>query len=110
MGQHVWLMLATIGTELLVIVKWSQGQFPAPLPAPVPVAWSIGAALLVLYPISQVSVHVTAFVLDRLCRAPDLWSCSTCSLVYPALAGIFCDVLASQGPRLSDHLLMEFVK
>ena len=60
MGQHVWLMLATIGTELLAIVKWSKGQFSVPLPTSVRVAWSIGAALLVLYPVSQVSVHVTA--------------------------------------------------
>ncbi|KAL1950514.1 hypothetical protein VTO73DRAFT_5638 [Trametes versicolor] len=50
MGQHVWLLLATIGTELLVIAKWSQGQFPEPLPTRVRWAWSIGAFLLVLYP------------------------------------------------------------
>ncbi|KAF8272810.1 PSS-domain-containing protein [Lactarius quietus] len=53
MGQHVWLLLATIGTELLAIVKWSKGQFPAPLPTPVRIAWSVGAALLVLYPVGQ---------------------------------------------------------
>ena len=63
MGQHVWLMLATIGTELLAIVKWSKGQFPAPLPTHVRYAWLVGAALLVLYPIGQVSVHVTTFFL-----------------------------------------------
>lgn len=27
MGQHVWLLLATVVTELLVIFKWSKGQF-----------------------------------------------------------------------------------
>ncbi len=50
MGQHVWLLLATIGTELLAITKWSQGQFPEPLPKGVKWAWTIGALLLVLYP------------------------------------------------------------
>ncbi|KAI0769105.1 phosphatidylserine synthase 2 [Trametes elegans] len=50
MGQHVWLLLATIGTELLVITKWGQGQFPEPLPTSVRWAWAIGAFLLVLYP------------------------------------------------------------
>ncbi|GJE91595.1 PSS domain-containing protein [Phanerochaete sordida] len=50
MGQHVWLLVATIGTELLAIAKWSKGQFPEPLPARVKAAWAIGAALLVLYP------------------------------------------------------------
>ena len=58
MGQHVWLMLATIGTELLAIVKWSKGQYTAPLPTPVRIAWSVGAALLVLYPVGRVSVLV----------------------------------------------------
>jgi phosphatidylserine synthase 2 len=50
MGQHVWLLLATIGTELLVIVKWSKGQFKEPLPEPVRWAWSLVGALLVIYP------------------------------------------------------------
>ena len=54
MGQHVWLLLATIGTELLAIAKWSKGQFPAPLPQAVKLAWAAGAALLVLYPTVQV--------------------------------------------------------
>jgi hypothetical protein len=72
MGQHVWLMLATIGTELLTIVKWSKGQFPAPLPTHVRFAWLVGAALLVLYPVGQVSGHVTTFFHGRFLRAPHL--------------------------------------
>ena len=55
MGQHVWLLLATVGTELLVIIKWSRGQFPAPLPTPVKWAWAIGMTVLVLYPTVRVS-------------------------------------------------------
>lgn len=54
MGQHVWLLLATIGTELLVITKWSKGQFPEPLPKAVKWAWIMGGMLLVLYPLVQV--------------------------------------------------------
>ncbi|KAI0772261.1 phosphatidyl serine synthase-domain-containing protein [Irpex lacteus] len=50
MGQHVWLLIATIATELLAITKWSRGQFPEPLPKKVKYAWSLGATLLVLYP------------------------------------------------------------
>jgi len=50
MGQHVWLLLATIATELLVITKWSKGQFPEPLPVYVKWSWGLGALLLVLYP------------------------------------------------------------
>ncbi|KII90666.1 hypothetical protein PLICRDRAFT_540747 [Plicaturopsis crispa FD-325 SS-3] len=50
MGQHVWLLLATVITELLVIIKWSQGQFPEPLPVHIKYAWTLGGTLLVLYP------------------------------------------------------------
>ena len=55
MGQHVWLLLATICTELLAITKWSKGQFPEPLPTRVRWAWSMGAVLLILYPTFAVS-------------------------------------------------------
>ena len=57
MGQHVWLLLATIVTELLTIVKWSKGQFPEPLPAHVKWAWTAGAGLLILYPTTRVSLE-----------------------------------------------------
>jgi hypothetical protein len=62
MGQHTWLLLATIGTELLAIIKWSKGQFQAPLPTHVWFAWLIGAAMLLLYPVGQVSSHATTFL------------------------------------------------
>lgn len=54
MGQHVWLLLATVLTELLVILKWSNGLFLEPFPTSVKWGWGIGGALLVLYPIVQV--------------------------------------------------------
>ncbi|KAJ6508243.1 phosphatidyl serine synthase-domain-containing protein [Mycena sanguinolenta] len=56
MGQHVWLLLATVLTELLVIFKWSKGQFPAPLPKAVKVGWGVGAAMLVMYPVYQFGI------------------------------------------------------
>lgn len=58
MGQHVWLLLATILTELLVITKWSKGQFPEPLPRHIRWAWTIGGILLVLYPTFRVSNYL----------------------------------------------------
>lgn len=58
MGQHVWLLLATILTELLVITKWSKGQFPEPLPRHIRWAWTIGGMLLVLYPAFRVSNYL----------------------------------------------------
>ena len=61
MGQHVWLLLATIATELLVITKWSRGQFPEPLPKKVKYAWSFGATLLVLYPTIAVRIYFSGF-------------------------------------------------
>ncbi|EJD50505.1 PSS-domain-containing protein [Auricularia subglabra TFB-10046 SS5] len=65
MGQHAWLLLATIGTELLCIIKWSRGLFPEPFPTPV--KWGLGttAALLVLYPAVQFGVPATRRYLRR---------------------------------------------
>lgn len=63
MGQHVWLLLATIITELLAIAKWGQGQFPVPFPTTVKWGWATGVTLLVLYPIVQVRI---SFVIDLL--------------------------------------------
>ncbi|KAJ7105066.1 phosphatidyl serine synthase-domain-containing protein [Mycena crocata] len=56
MGQHVWLLLATVLTEDLVILKWSKGQFPVPFPSRVKWGLSIGLSLLVLYPIVQFGI------------------------------------------------------
>lgn len=36
--------------ELLIIVKWSKGQFPEPMPSRVKAFWRVAIALLVLYP------------------------------------------------------------
>jgi len=56
MGQHVWLLFATVVTELLIIVKWSEGQFTEPTPTAVRVCWGIGGTLLVLYPTVQFGI------------------------------------------------------
>ncbi|KAJ7578152.1 phosphatidyl serine synthase-domain-containing protein [Mycena floridula] len=56
MGQHCWLLLATVMTEILVIKKWSKGQFPVPTPRAVKWGWFIGVVLLVLYPTVQFGV------------------------------------------------------
>jgi len=99
-------MLATIGTELLAIIKWSKGQYPTPLPTHVWFAWLVGAAMLVLYPVGQVSSHATTtFVTVRLFERLTCGSCSTCSLVYPAPGGICGGILASQESRLSNRLV-----
>ncbi|KAG8886587.1 hypothetical protein FRB97_000006 [Tulasnella sp. 331] len=50
LGAHAWLLFATILTELLIIVKWSRGLYPAPTPTHVKVGWTIGSMLLVGYP------------------------------------------------------------
>jgi len=56
MGQHVWLLIATIVTEFLVITKWSKGIFMEPTPQPVKLGWTVGAVLLILYPITQFGI------------------------------------------------------
>ncbi|KAK0504367.1 phosphatidyl serine synthase-domain-containing protein [Armillaria luteobubalina] len=56
MGQHVWLLLATILTELLVIRKWSVGVFTDPFPRGVKWGLGTGAVMLVLYPVVQFGI------------------------------------------------------
>lgn len=67
MGQHAWLLLATVVTELLVIRKWGKHIYTAPFPKHIKWAWTIGATLLILYP----SIRVR----------PGLQSCSTIELL-----------------------------
>jgi phosphatidylserine synthase 2 len=55
MGQHAWLLLATVATELLLIFKWGRGQFPAPFPVAVKICASVAVVLLVAYPAVKVS-------------------------------------------------------
>lgn len=57
MGQHTWLLLATICTELLAIRKWSRGMFTEPFPFYVKLGWSVGAFILIVYPTVRVSSH-----------------------------------------------------
>jgi len=56
MGTHVWLLLATILTELLTIMKWSKGQFTEPFPRSVKWGWGIGVTMLVVYPTVQFGI------------------------------------------------------
>ncbi|KAJ7464727.1 phosphatidylserine synthase 2 [Mycena galericulata] len=56
MGQHVWLLLATVLTELLVILKWSKGLFPAPFPTAVKVGWALGLAVVGVYPVVKFGI------------------------------------------------------
>jgi len=82
MGQHVWLLFATIVTEILVITKWSKGVFSEPLPSKVKWGWIIMAFSLVLYPILRVSTDYIPGNCVNVHFSRD-------SLVYPALGGIF---------------------
>ncbi|MBW0512674.1 hypothetical protein O181_052389 [Austropuccinia psidii MF-1] len=50
MGSHVWLSMATVILELLIVVKWSKGEFPTPMPIKVKIFWSIALFGLILYP------------------------------------------------------------
>ena len=107
MGQHVWLLLATIGTELLAITKWSQGQFPEPLPRSVRWAWTVGATLLVLYPTVRVCGVVlpcfeTRGQLTGGLRAPPArWV--HCSSDNPRCGGICASTGGTGSPRLHRH-------
>jgi len=69
MGQHAWLLAATICTELLCIVKWTKGLFPEPFPTHIRFFLSFGCALLVVYPLIQFGVPKARRYLRRRTRA-----------------------------------------
>ncbi|KAJ2798874.1 hypothetical protein H4R20_004656 [Coemansia guatemalensis] len=46
MGAHCWLLIATLLTELLIVVKFARGEFTEPTPRFAIVFWSAVAALL----------------------------------------------------------------
>jgi len=68
MGQHVWLLLATVFTELIVIVKWwnQQEGTTRQMPEYVKVGWAIGFTVLgVVYPIVQVRAFFHILRVER---------------------------------------------
>ena len=58
MGQHVWLLAATVCTEVLLIFKWGRGVFTEPFPRHVKFFLGLGGVLVVLYPAIKVCVCV----------------------------------------------------
>ncbi|KIJ55000.1 hypothetical protein M422DRAFT_221436 [Sphaerobolus stellatus SS14] len=50
MGQHTWLLFATVLTELLLVFKWGRGVFTEPFPLHIKYFLSTLAVTLVLYP------------------------------------------------------------
>ena len=53
LGAQAWIIMATILTEVLVVFKWGQGQFPAPFPTSIIVFWTIFTVILIVFPIWQ---------------------------------------------------------
>ncbi|KAJ1963754.1 hypothetical protein GGI12_001864 [Dipsacomyces acuminosporus] len=53
MGAHCWMLIATLLTELLIIVKFSRGEFTEPFPRHVVIFWSTVAALIAGFSVWQ---------------------------------------------------------
>ncbi|KAI8927830.1 phosphatidyl serine synthase-domain-containing protein [Entophlyctis helioformis] len=49
LGMHAWITTANIVTELLIIIKFSEGEFPTPAPTHVVVFWIVFISVLVCY-------------------------------------------------------------
>lgn len=56
MGVHAWLLMASTTLETLIVLKFSQGEFPEPAPKIVKFAWSLVAVLLVAFPIFNFAI------------------------------------------------------
>ncbi|KAJ1642252.1 hypothetical protein J3B02_001230 [Coemansia erecta] len=53
MGAHCWMLIVTLVTELLIIVKFGRGEFTEPFPRMVVVFWSLVVAAIVGFSIWQ---------------------------------------------------------
>jgi phosphatidylserine synthase 2 len=53
LGSHAWLAIANLGTELLIIIKYGQGEFPAPAPLHIKVFWAVFIAVIAMYCLYQ---------------------------------------------------------
>lgn len=56
MGSHAWLSMATVILELLIVVKWSKGEFTKPIPTPVRYFWTIAIGSLIIYPVAKFAI------------------------------------------------------
>jgi len=51
LGSHAWIVLSILVTELLICIKFGQGQFTDPWPVSVLAFWALLGVFLVVYPI-----------------------------------------------------------
>ncbi|KAF9947436.1 hypothetical protein BGZ70_002677 [Mortierella alpina] len=52
-GPQAWLLIGSVATEVLIVFKFGQGEFPNPAPASVIYFWAAFLTLLTVYPIYQ---------------------------------------------------------
>jgi phosphatidylserine synthase 2 len=62
LGSYAWLACAILAMEILNIIKLGQGEFTAPFPASVQIAWSITGGFFVLgMLVWQISIWVSKY-------------------------------------------------
>lgn len=60
MGQHAWLLAATVCTEVLLIFKWGRGVFTEPFPTHIKYSLILGGMAVPLYPLIKVRISTTS--------------------------------------------------
>ncbi|KAJ2159845.1 hypothetical protein GGF46_002736 [Coemansia sp. RSA 552] len=86
MGAHCWLLITTLLTELLIVVKFGRGEFAEPFPRPVIAFWSL------------VAVALVAFSAWRFLIAPRLRSHDVVVAVYTDAAALHDRWAAAAAP------------
>jgi len=62
LGSFTWLAIATLMMEVLNIIKLGHGEFTAPFPRRIVIAWSVAGALFVTVLAAwQVAIWVRAY-------------------------------------------------
>ena len=52
-GPQAWLLIGSIATEVLIVCKFGQGEFPNPAPKEIIYFWVAFLSLLTAFPIYQ---------------------------------------------------------
>lgn len=62
LGSFTWLAIAMVCTEILLVIKLGHGEFTAPFPERVKVAWGIfGAVFGISMAVWQIKIWVSSY-------------------------------------------------
>ncbi len=56
-GMHAWMIMLNIMTEVLIVRKFSEGEFPNPMPTKIKVFWVIFGIVMTIFVLWQFVIY-----------------------------------------------------